>query len=344
MGYTDFMSKETLNTALRYLQILNLLSRRQSWGTQAIQQVLEELGFQVSLRTVQRDLRALQKLFPALKSFGPRTHLTWRWSESAPVMDIPGWDLSMAVAMQMAHIHLHSLLPPQVLQDLKPYFDKADAMLSASQSHLKRWSQKVAVASRAMPLQAPDIDENVLIQVYAALLNEYPLEMVYQNRQGEAIEAIFSPAGLVVQEQVLYLVGCFWTYDDIRHIALHRIKTVAKASNASYHIPQGFDLHQYLKTEKAFSYPVSDNQLHLRLRMDRHTAKHLAESPLSDDQQVLHLSEDPDHVILTATVSDTQQLRWWLLGLGAAVEVLAPQSLRQEMKQIIEAMHSRYRN
>ncbi|MDL2286004.1 WYL domain-containing protein [Desulfococcaceae bacterium OttesenSCG-928-F15] len=33
-----------------------------------------------------------------------------------------------------------------------------------------------------------------------------------------------------------------------------------------------------------------------------------------------------------ATVADTSQLHWWLLGFGPQVEVLAPKFLRKEFK------------
>ena len=34
---------------------------------------------------------------------------------------------------------------------------------------------------------------------------------------------------------------------------------------------------------------------------------------------------------LTATVADTAELRWWLLGFGDGVEVLGPKALRREI-------------
>lgn len=333
--------KASLNAALRYLVLLSLLSRKRSWGTTDLLEALAEHGFDVTLRTVQRDLRELQKLFPHLKSFGPRTQLTWRWDSKAPVMDIPGWDVNLAVAMKLAQSHLKPLLPPQVLADLQPYFNKADTLLAQSGSQLRRWGDKVAVISRTLPLLPPQVDDAVLTEVYSATLNEQPLKIIYRNRENEITEAVFSPAGLVVQEQVIYVVGCFWRYDNIRHLALHRIQSAEVADDADFHLPVGFDFQRYL-AQGPFHYPVSDQQLNLRLRMDRLTAKHLQESPLSEDQAILNLPEEPDTVIITATVPDTQQLRWWLLGVGPNVEVLEPLSLRQEIKATIEQMRRHY--
>jgi predicted DNA-binding transcriptional regulator YafY len=39
---------------------------------------------------------------------------------------------------------------------------------------------------------------------------------------------------------------------------------------------------------------------------------------------------DDDRERLMATVKDTQELRWWLLGFGEGVEIIEPASLRAE--------------
>jgi predicted DNA-binding transcriptional regulator YafY len=44
-----------------------------------------------------------------------------------------------------------------------------------------------------------------------------------------------------------------------------------------------------------------------------------------------------------ATIRDTQELRWWLLGFGDAVEVLALAHLRKEFTERVAAMNRLYR-
>ena len=50
-----------------------------------------------------------------------------------------------------------------------------------------------------------------------------------------------------------------------------------------------------------------------------------------------------DQLLVKATVSDTAQLRWWLLGFGGQVEVIKPNFLREEMIQNIKSMNKRYK-
>ena len=67
---------------------------------------------------------------------------------------------------------------------------------------------------------------------------------------------------------------------------------------------------------------------------------HLTESPLSHDQTIE--SEIDGQVQITATVKKTRQLKWWLLGFGAQVEVVKPKRLRNEFIAIANNMVGRY--
>ena len=44
-----------------------------------------------------------------------------------------------------------------------------------------------------------------------------------------------------------------------------------------------------------------------------------------------------------ATLEDTAQLRWWLLGFSDQVEVLGPKSLRDEFFELTKKMASIYK-
>ena len=57
----------------------------------------------------------------------------------------------------------------------------------------------------------------------------------------------------------------------------------------------------------------------------------------------LDVSLDNGKIYVKATVSDTAQLRWWLLGFGAQVEVISPKKLREEIIQNAKDMIKVYR-
>jgi predicted DNA-binding transcriptional regulator YafY len=103
--------------------------------------------------------------------------------------------------------------------------------------------------------------------------------------------------------------------------------------------PAGFDLDTYLRSG-ALGFGEG-NAISLEVLFDAPAADHLYETPLADDQR---LTVEPDgRVRVRATVRDTPQLSWWLLGFGAQVEVRKPKSLRTSMAETARAMAAVYR-
>jgi len=131
----------------------------------------------------------------------------------------------------------------------------------------------------------------------------------------------------VVRAGIVYLVATSWDYEDIRHFVLHRMST-AKLLDEPAKRPAGFRLAGHVREDRRFSYPLSAGKLELKALFDAHAAVHLTESRLSANHRA---TAQPDgRTLVEATVPDTADLRWWLLGFGAGVEVLGPPGLRAE--------------
>ena len=71
-----------------------------------------------------------------------------------------------------------------------------------------------------------------------------------------------------------------------------------------------------------------NKKIKLVIKFSQSAALHLRETPLSEDQKLKDMKDG--RVELKATVMLTWQLRWWLLGFGAQVEVIRPKFLREE--------------
>jgi len=143
--------------------------------------------------------------------------------------------------------------------------------------------------------------------------------------------------GLVFKGGVAYLVCTFWRYTDIRQVVLHRVQH-AEVLEGPAIVPEGFDLDRYID-EGEFSYPVGE-PLRLEAVFSHGAAFHLHDTPLSVDQVIVELGHE--RVLLRASVENTAELRWWLLGFGELVEVLAPADLRDEFRERAAAMAARY--
>lgn len=333
--------KEATDTILRQWSMLQKIPRYPgSIGTRRLKDKLEAEDLQVDVRTIQRDLLKLSDIFPlACEEQGKALH--WCWAEDAKVMDIPGMDQTTALAFRLAEEHLTKLLPQATLKHLEPHFRNAKEVLKPTRStRLGLWPGKVCVIGRGPELKPPPIKVDVHDAVYRALLEDRQIEVTYKRKDAEQPKSYpVNPLGLVFRDGVVYLVGTAKEYPDVRHFALHRM-SAPKVLDTPCRRPRGFDLNTYVKQDQFFAYPMSRGLIRVEALFDATAAVHLSERLLSKDQSLT--TQEDGRVLLQATVKDSLELRWWLLGFGDKVEVLAPKDLREEFKAIVQRMASRY--
>lgn len=331
-----------MDPLLRQWKLLQLIPRapgRRSAGE--LKEKLEALSpdCAADLRTIQRDLNRLSETFPITSD--NKRPAGWYWPKEAAVFELPGMDLTGALTFRMVELFLTPLLPHPCLETLSPHLRRAQRLVAeAGGTVLGRWPQKVAVVPRTQPLLPPTVDAGVVEVVYEALLREKRFRAGYRKKREEAFRDYeISPLGVVVSEPVVYVVGALWDYSDVLLFALHRFRS-AELLNRPVQRPEGFDLHAFIAGRGLGFGEIPGERLRLKARFTADAAEHLQETPLDVLQRI---SADADGwVTVSAEVSDTPQLRWWLLGFGDLVEVLKPDSLRKEMAAVAAGMASNY--
>ncbi len=326
---------------VRQLAMLRLTPRQpRSISTRHMMESLQNEGFDVSHRTVQRDMKGLAQVFPGLETDGNRDEARWFWRREAEVTNVPGLDPQMALSFKLVQTFLADKVPPTVLGTLGPYFRCADAVLDqVDDPSIGRWSDKIKMLPRTQPLIPAHIRSEVLEVVHQALFKEKQFRGRYQRRDGDVAEYEFHPLGLVFRDAVVYLVATVWDYEDPRHWALHRFLRCELLDEPSSS-PKDFDLEIYVRSG-TFEYADLDSpEIKLEADFSRDAALHLYETPLSEDQRLEEVNAG--YVRVTATVKDSQQLRWWLLGFGSNVRIVRPKALFDEFREIVRQQRERY--
>lgn len=305
--------------------------------TTTLQQRLSSAGYAISQRSIQRDLNDLCRILP-LMSDNARPQ-GWSWQADAEQFHLPFLEPQAALTFHLVQRYLHTLLPESTLAYLAPWFRTATNVLEASNNGMTHWPDKVRVLPRGLRLQSPQIDPEVHATLYDALLDERQVMIRYQQRHAAAPkEYLVHPLGVVTRDTVIYLVCTMWNFTDVRQLALHRMRSATVLEDASRR-PEGFSLDNYIAAG-AFGYPESGETVRLDAVFSVEAAAHLAESPLSDDQQI---SPDGEGFVrVSATVLDTKELRWWLLGFGDQVTVVGPAPLCERMRATASAMATSY--
>ena len=327
-----------IDTLLRQWTLLQLIPRHPRRIDPArLKARLDGMGLAVTLRTVQRDLNALALTFPLEASTGRPQG--WCWCPGARQMDIPSMDPHAALTFHLVEQHLQPLLPPTTLADLAPWFEAARGVVAAEVSRVTQWQHKVRVVARTLTKLPPAIDPAIQASLYEGLLQDRQVEVSYRalSTGGEAKTYPVHPLGLVVMEQVLYLVCTVRDYPDPRYLALHRI-VGAQVLDQPVRRPPDFDLDAFIARE--FGIRRGDAPLKLVLRVRGILGAYLAETPLAKGQRIQPLA-DNWHAV-QVKVPDTQQLRNWLFSLGADAVVMAPESLREELRQGLTQAAAQY--
>ena len=287
---------------------------------------LTDEGFEVSKRTVERDLSALAVHFQLVYN-DKSVPYGWRWMSDA-VTEFPALTVADAMSLHLVEDLLAPLLPAALLDSLRPRFRQARKKLdSLSKEHPNsRWLDKVRHVPPTLPLLPPKIADGVLATVQEGLLTDRQLEIAYQRPGDEEAMALrLHPLGLVQRGPVTYLVATAFTYTDVRLYAIHRI-TGASVLTEPAHRPDGFSLDEYI-AQGAFQFG-DGRTIRLVARVSPWLADILTETPLTADQQLEPVGEE---LRLTATITDSWQLRWWILSQGQGITVLEPEALRKEI-------------
>ena len=324
------------DTLMRQWAILRGIPRHpRRVDAQTIHASLDGLGIKVSLRTVQRDLNTLAKSFPL--DFDESKPQGWCWRQGAGQLEIPSMDAHAALTFNLVEQYMQNLLPRSTLGHMAPWFDAAQGVAASQASTVTKWQDKLRVVPHSFNRIPTQINPDIQATIYNGLLLERQLEVTYRalSTGKEAKTYPLHPLGLVVMEQVVYLVCTVKDYQDARFLAVHRIDA-ARLLDQDAIRPKQFDIDEFIARE--FGIRLGNQSLELVMRVRGILGKYLAETPVAHDQTMVTL--DGDWTQVNATVPDTVQLRMWLRSMGTDAVVEAPLSLKEQLKaEYLELQH-----
>ena len=277
------MSQETSIRLIKLLTYIPKYPAKRSLSN--FKEHLESLGYEVTDRTIQRDLLKLEKYFPLLCD-DRNPPYGWSWQEDAKEINLSAMDKVEALSLSLAEKYLEPLMPIENYERIRNLFDRANNTLESSeQSQLKKWRDRVRVLPQSQRLEPPLINQEVQSNIYDALLNGEQLDVQYLKANSKlAKKRTVNPLGIVLMGIVHRLI-CTMDPDFkiIRHLPLHRFKT-ANANGETSIEPENFDIDDYLDKE-SLSFLRTEKKIKIELLFRGNTGFHLSETPVSKDQK-----------------------------------------------------------
>lgn len=320
----------TRSTVSRQWELLKRLPTRSPGLTaRELTQRLNHDGFAVSKRQVERDLNELSVTF-AICCNDKSIPYGWYWAKGASV-DLPAMTGAEALSTYLMKEVVTPLLPSSVLDVMNPKFQQAHDRLESisKQSVLPSWRDKVAHVPPNLPQLPPTLNEDALEAIQTALLHSKQVDVRYfVASKNQSKNHILHPLGLVQRGVVTYLVACVDPYPDPRLFAMQRMEWADMRTEDAI-IPDGFSLTEYLK-QGGMQF-CEGQTIRLRALIERALVQSLKESPISADQTIVSCPGTELWSELSATLIDSWQLRWWVLSMGAMIQVVSPVDLKNDI-------------
>jgi predicted DNA-binding transcriptional regulator YafY len=317
----------------RLLGVLDALPQRGRGIT--CRQLFDAQPWGVDIRTLQRDLLALEELDLADRRSPSKEDLhdsvSERWGR------VSGNDprrvrlsTEQAIALGLLERLSLSLLPNQVVQALQPQFDEARRHLTAQRNvdPRTRWTDKVEVVPDTFTRKPVDVKPGVLKSLQAALLGNRQASARYRARaRGLGTRRTLEPRALVQLGPTLFVIATRPDKPDYvpGWYAVHRFVSVRVLEVRC--VERGFRLGEYLSNGGA-EFGASGAPIAFKAWVCRDLKRTLLEAPLSKDMKI---RADKGGAIVTATVRRSWPFQRWLLSRGPDIKVMEPPELRDYM-------------
>ena len=147
---------------------------------------------------------------------------------------------------------------------------------------------------------------------------------------------LLPPTSAAERRRCFYCVGKVPAHDSLTTLAIHRISEIELMAD-SFTVDPTHDLDRH--RQEAFGV-VWEEPINVVLRFRADQAPYVAERQWHPSQELKWL---PDGSLeLTFSAGGTFEITRWILGWGNAVEVIAPDSVRRQVYQILRTATAFY--
>ena len=342
MTYKKMAKKKTrphhFETIKRTHSILRMMNQIPKTSKQIYNRLIDQ-GFDISERTVLRDMQTLPEEFPEkvyvidrMKPYG------YKLPKGTPKDS--AMNPKEAVCLQLAKDYLNPILPPGALEPITPYLKEAEVILGQQQTdvRMKNWRKKVLTLNEGFNLEPAKIREGILESIHEGLWQGRVIKVQYRSKnKTQASEYSLHPCGLVYRGRISYLI-CSFENDtkNFIYLPLQRFEAIEITTENSVHKDK--DVRTVARSLVGFI--KNPNKISITLKFTNFAGSHLLETPISKNQKITKTQDN--FYLVTDKVDDDMELRFWIRAFGDEVEVIKPKSLRKEFKAMARRMEKRY--
>lgn len=297
-------------------------------------EVAERFG--ISLRTVYRDVKALQEAGVPIGAEAGTGYYIVEGYHLPPVM----FDREEAAALLTGEKLMEQFTDPSSRKQFSNAMQKIRAVLRGSEKDfLEVLDDNIAVLKRNRPPQpAEEFPNRFMSDIQQALGKRQVMQMEYFSLQNDAVtKREVEPIGIYYSSSSWYLIAWCRLRKDYRNFRLDRIKRLS-ANGECFDKAKHITLQEYLER-----YNNDTRQAHvIKVRVNASVAKFMGEQRyyygLVEER---HLNEQKQ-IELTFLYNSLEYFGRWLIMWGNNVEIVTPEALMVTMKDLANEIREHY--
>ena len=321
------------NSLIRQWRLLQFLADARHGYT--VKELHAEMS--VSVETIRRDLIELSTAgFRVSETVGFRGLKRWRvegFEESF------GFTITDLLSIYMGRQFLEPLAGTPFWDGQQKVFSKIRGALGPTALNYLR---KLAASLHATSVGSSDYSKRseTIDALMVAVEDRLVSLIVYQSdHASEPSEQEVYPQGFVFHRGSLYVVAWSSRRGEIRTYKMDRIEDV-HSTKLPAAIPEKFNLAEWL--EHSFGvFRSNTSQLQtIRIHFTREVARYVKESNWHKSQKLT--PQDDGSLIAEFQLTDTQEIKRWIMSFGPNAKVLGPEALVDEVSRDLQRMLSSY--
>jgi predicted DNA-binding transcriptional regulator YafY len=178
-----------------------------------------------------------------------------------------------------------------------------------------------------------------LDELFLAVSELRPLSLRYPRaRQGREERLTIHPYALVLYGDAVYCVGYHVAKEEIRTFSFDRMRDAQALSDQRFELPPSFRVEEHFRGE--FGAPSPAAPIKVVIELDATAARGVRDARLHPSQKSLAIAGGG--VRLTLQLDDPSLLVGWVLGFGSSAQVVEPESLREQVRDELQATLANY--
>ncbi len=284
--------------------------------------------FEISLRTVYRDVKALMEAGVPIGSEAGTGYFIVDGYHLPPVM----FNQEEASAMLLAGKLVEKMSDHSVKKSFESALMKIKSVLNdAEKDHLEMLQTSVMVARAAEPEKA-EFPNNFLTDIQKALTHKEVLEIEYQSNHEESTKREIEPIGIQYYSAHWHLIGWCRLRSGYRDFRADRIKTLTNNCK-KFDGRNLISLKEYLDSLMQ-SYGELEKAVVVFNKSVYNSRRYMYGCVSEEDLG--------DRVRITFLIDRLDLLSRWILSFGNEVEIEQPPKLRELVSDLVEELYAHY--